>query len=136
MNSMAFQKPPMCIDMMLQIVSLFYLSSFRVKVSICILFILLRQGNSSYPNYGSSLFVSIILSMNLIVVVLHKTNLQGEREARTMLNPCAKGDPPPQGNLSSLFLAIAIDLDGGRRTSAASPRKGMIETYLNRRKFD
>ena len=76
------------------------------------------------------MIVSIILSMNLIVVVLHKTNLQGEREieARTMLNPCAKGDPPPQGNLSNLFLAIAIDLDGGRRTSAASPRKGMIET--------
>lgn len=45
-----------------------------------------------------------------------------------MLRPWARGEPPPQGSFSSRFLAIAIDLEGGRSTSAESPRKGMIDT--------
>lgn len=46
----------------------------------------------------------------------------------TVVRPWARGEPPPHGSLSRRFLAIAIDLEGGRRTSAASPRKGIIET--------
>lgn len=46
-----------------------------------------------------------------------------------MVRPWARGEPPPQGSLSRRLLAIAIDLEGGRRTSAESPRKGIIETY-------
>jgi hypothetical protein len=46
----------------------------------------------------------------------------------TVVNPCASGDPPPQGSLSRRFLAIANDRDGGSSTSAESPRNGMIET--------
>lgn len=48
----------------------------------------------------------------------------------TVVRPCASGDPPPHGSLSRRFLAIAIDLEGGRRTSAESPRNGIIDTYL------
>lgn len=50
--------------------------------------------------------------------------------SHTMERPWARGEPPPHGSLSRRFLAIAIDLEGGRRTSAESPRKGMIDTYL------
>jgi len=49
-----------------------------------------------------------------------------------VVRPWARGDPPPHGSLSRRFLAIAIDLEGGRRTSAESPRKGIIDTYLTR----
>lgn len=34
---------------------------------------------------------------------------------------CARGDPPPHGMVSSRLLAMAIDLVGGRSTSAVSP---------------
>lgn len=46
-----------------------------------------------------------------------------------MVRPWARGEPPPQGSLSSLFLAMAMDLEGGRRTSACSPLKGMMATW-------
>ena len=32
------------------------------------------------------------------------------------VSACASGDPPPQGIMSSLFLARDIDRVGGRRT--------------------
>ena len=43
-------------------------------------------------------------------------------------NPCAKGEPPPHAMVSRRFLAIAIDRDGGKSTSASSPRKGTMDT--------
>jgi hypothetical protein len=46
----------------------------------------------------------------------------------TVVSPWARGDPPPQGSLSSRFLAMAIDREGGKSTSAASPLKGIMET--------
>jgi hypothetical protein len=36
----------------------------------------------------------------------------------TVLRPWAKGEPPPHGSFSRRFRAIAMDLDGGSRTSA------------------
>ena len=41
----------------------------------------------------------------------------------------ARGDPPPQGKVSSRFLAMEIDLEGGSSTSALSPQKGIRETW-------
>mmetsp|Transcript_25592 Transcript_25592/g.48077 ORF Transcript_25592/g.48077 Transcript_25592/m.48077 type:complete len:225 (+) Transcript_25592:185-859(+) len=41
----------------------------------------------------------------------------------------ARGEPPPQGMVSSLFLVMEILLVGGRRTSACSPWKVMRQTW-------
>ena len=41
----------------------------------------------------------------------------------------ARGDPPPQGKVSSRFLAMEMDLEGGSSTSALSPQKGIRETW-------
>mmetsp|Transcript_69814 Transcript_69814/g.102309 ORF Transcript_69814/g.102309 Transcript_69814/m.102309 type:complete len:203 (-) Transcript_69814:1661-2269(-) len=45
------------------------------------------------------------------------------------ISACAKGDPPPHGMVSSLFLAIEMDLVGGSSTSARSPWKGMRQIW-------
>ena len=41
----------------------------------------------------------------------------------------ARGEPPPQGRVSNRFLAMEIDLEGGRSTSALSPQKGIRDTW-------
>mmetsp|Transcript_36323 Transcript_36323/g.77462 ORF Transcript_36323/g.77462 Transcript_36323/m.77462 type:complete len:279 (+) Transcript_36323:212-1048(+) len=41
----------------------------------------------------------------------------------------ANGEPPPHGMISRLFFARAMDLVGGRRTSARSPWKGIRQIW-------